>query len=269
MCGFVDYIKEQTMAFLRGQNYWSDTSNGNGNEQNCPGGQKYAVIFGATSLLAQCIAHELWIGSYNLILIARNSAQLTRLVDALQPRGSQAVLAHCSSLNSAESIDSALNWLRGLPVDPELAMVCPGVIFDDNSMAPLSEILEAVFVNTLLPLYVSEYFAQSETTKIVTISSLFAKACKKGKMVYSLSKRLAYVLINERMEISKKKHYMFLLGPMYTPMYTGPKRFYVAEPQTIAKAICRMVHARDGGILTLPNSWSYLMPLLILANCIF
>jgi len=234
-----------------------------------PGGGKYAVIFGATSVLAQCIVDELWRDSYSLILIARNSKKLTRLVVALRPSAEQLVLTHSSSLNSAESIDSALKWLRGLSVELELAIVCPGVIFDDSPDVSLSEILEAVFVNTLLPLYVSDYFAHNERIKLVTVSSLFAKACKKGKLVYSLSKRLAYIHIKERLKICKNSHYVFLLGPMYTPMYTGPKRFYVTEPQTVAKAICGTLRARDGGVITLPKQWSYVMPLLVLINHFF
>jgi hypothetical protein len=148
-------------------------------------------------------------------------------------------------------------------------MVCPGVMFDDSSDASLTEIVEAVFVNSLLPMYVLEYFADNHIIKIVTLSSLFAKACKKGKVVYSVSKRLAYVLIKERLAISNQNRYIFLLGPMYTPMYTGPKRFYVAKPQIIARTICSVVHAKRGGIMTLPVSWSYLMPLLVLINFLF
>ena len=112
---------------------------------------------------------------------------------------------------------------------------------------------------------VHKFFLKHENIKIATLGSLFSIAPKKGKLFYSYTKKLYSVFFENHPGIYRKS-YLFNLGPVYTPMYKGPKRLYVSKPDIIAKNVVEIVLSRKPGIYYLPKLWFYFVPLIFLLN---
>jgi short-subunit dehydrogenase len=227
--------------------------------------KKHAIIFGASSLIAQNIAQELYSKDFCLSLIGRDKAKINSLIAKLKPNKALTLNTYFSSLDTLEKINESIYWIEQGHKNPDLIFICPGVIFADDANIEIDKLVESINLNTLLPLMVNMFFLNYKNIKIATLGSLFSIAPKKGKLFYSYTKKLYSVFFKNHPGIYCKS-YLFNLGPVYTPMYNGPSRFYVSKPDIIAKNIVEIVLSRKPGIYYLPKLWFYLVPLIFLLN---
>jgi hypothetical protein len=227
--------------------------------------KKHAVVFGASSLIAQNIVKELYSKGFCLLLISRDRAKIESLIAKLKPKGKSTLTTFFSSLDTLEKIKKSILWVQKNHKNPDLIFICPGVIFADDANIEIDNFIESINVNAALPLMVHRFFLKHENVKIATLGSLFSIAPKKGKLFYSYTKKLYSVFFENHPGIYRKS-YLFNLGPVCTPMNKGPIRPYVSKPDIIAKNVVKIVLSRKPGIYYLPKLWFYFLPLIFLLN---
>ena len=227
--------------------------------------KKHAIIFGASSLIAQNIAKELHSKGFCLSLIGRDMAKINSFIAKLKANDVSTLTTFFSSLDTLEKINKSIIWAQKNHKNPDLIFICPGVIFADDANLEIDNFIESINVNATLPLMVHKFFLKHENIKIATLGSLFSIAPKKGKLFYSYTKKLYSVFFENHPGIYRKS-YLFNLGPVYTPMYKGPIRPYVSKPDIIARNVVEIVLSRKPGVYYLPKLWFYFLPLIFLLN---
>ena len=76
--------------------------------------KEYTIIFGATSLIAQNIAKEVYRKGHDLILIARSSKKLSNLCNSLKKSDKNDktnLLTFVSSLKNENEIKKSIDWV--------------------------------------------------------------------------------------------------------------------------------------------------------------
>jgi decaprenylphospho-beta-D-erythro-pentofuranosid-2-ulose 2-reductase len=228
--------------------------------------KKYTIIFGATSLIAQNIAREFYRKHHNLILIARNRKKLSTLSNKLKKNKKNDVLTFVTSLKNENEIKKSFDWILKKQIKPNLIFICPGVIFNDKDKILIDDYIDSIFINAILPMFIFKAFFKNKSIKIITLGSIFSSVPMKNKLFYSYSKKLFSLFFDNLFLNKTKGNYLFKLGPMYTPMYKGPKRIYVSSPSSISKQIIKIVESEKGGVYYLPKFWMPLLPFLFIFN---
>jgi len=233
--------------------------------------KEYTIIFGATSLIAQNIAREVYRKGHDLILIARSSKKLSNLRDSLKKSDKNDktnILTIVSSLKNENEIKKSIDWVLRKRITPNLIFICPGFIFNDEDEVSVDDYIDSIFINSILPMSIFKAFVKKKNIKIVTLGSIFSSAPMKNKLFYSYSKKI-FSLFFDYLSLNKTRdNYLFKLGPVYTPMYTGSSRPYVSSPSDISNQIIRIIESKKGGVYYLPKFWFPLLPFLFVFNLI-
>ena len=225
-----------------------------------------ALILGATSVLAQNIAKKLLQDGYNITLIARSERNLYEFVNSLSPADRSQIDCHIASLNSTESIEDTLKWIIENKPIVNTVIICNGVMFQDDENNTIEEYIECINVNLMLQFYIEREISALGCKKIAIIGSLFAIAPRKNKLFYSYTKRLAHLCFINAKKNTAHKRFLFHLGPMQTPMYNGPKTFYVSHPSHVASQVIKLLETGSGGVYIVPMYWKYVYPMIKILN---
>lgn len=220
------------------------------------------VLIGANSTLAESLATELVdFGETNFFLVGRNRKKLSDLEIRLKGLGKNlSIDSYVCDFSTDECIKASLNKVSEITSNECKIIVCAGYMIEDANVKNTDEILDSFFVNTILPFrYLESKRNNLLKGRLIVVSSLFSIFEKKGKSLYSLSKRIFYKLFDN---LSLQDTTIILMGPMYSPMYKGAIRFYVRPPKEIALSILSIVNKKSEGIFWIPKFWKYLSPIL-------
>ena len=226
--------------------------------------KKTIVVFGASSTIASEIVLLLSKNHDEIILVGRNKNKIESLKKKIIKNNTNVtnVDQFFSPLNSCNEIEKTFKWLKKKLYSPSMAFVCPAFLFKDNELISSKNYIEALNVNTLLPIMVTDFYSMTNT-KIITLGSLFSITPRKNNYFYSYSKKIFHTYFkNMNLAEQKQKNYLFLLGPTNTPMYFGHRTFYVSSPIKIAEKIIKTISKKKSGIYVLPKAWIIFLPLI-------
>ena len=226
----------------------------------------WVVFFGGTSKIAEHLVRQCLNDGRHILFIGRSANKMAIFMKGMSLAENDLVRFHTNPLNTQCAIEASLSWVDACAVTIDTVYICAGTIFEEEVEEDITRYIESLNVNTLLPLVVTKHFHKYENVKIITLSSLFALAPKRRKNFYSYSKKIFLVFHRAWTAKQVKKHYIFLLGPVYTPMYSGPRRFYVTEPGKVATKILEVVKLDSGGSYIVPGWWALLLYPLTLLN---
>ena len=226
--------------------------------------KKNIVVFGASSKIASEIVLLLSKEYDEIILIGRSKNKIESLKRKIIKNNSNVKnVDHLfTPLNSSDEIKKSFKWLTKKLNSPSMVFVCPAFLFKDNEHISSKSYIEALNVNAILPIMVCDFYS-STNAKIITLGSLFSIIPRKNNYFYSYSKKIFHTYFkNMDLVEQKEKNYLFLLGPVNTPMYVGHKSFYVSSPIKIAQKIVRTVSRKNSGMYILPKAWTFFLPLI-------
>ena len=226
--------------------------------------KKTIVVFGASSVIASEIVLLLSKQNYVIVLIGRSKHKIESLKKkVLKKNTKETKVDHFfSSLNSINEIEKTFKWLNKKLYKPSMVFVCPGFLFKDNEPLSSKSYIEALNINAVLPIMVTDFY-NGTNTKIITLGSLFSITPRKNNYFYSYSKKIFHIYFKNMNLIDQNENkYLFLLGPTHTPMYVGPKSFYVSSPKKIAGKIVKIITNRSSGTHILPKAWIVFLPLI-------
>jgi short-subunit dehydrogenase len=226
------------------------------------------VLVGANSALAESLALNLVrCGETNFLLISRSRVKLDKLRDKLKILNSKAVVEYfISDFSCDEGIKSSLDWIGENSTSKSTIVICAGLMIEDKEINGGGDVLDSIYLNTILPLRFLEKKATNNLSgRIIIVSSIFSLFEKRGKILYSLSKRIFYKIY---LKYNLSDSVLILMGPIYSPMYTGKKRFYVRSPSEISNSIVEIMYNKSNGVHVLPRFWKLFLPLLCIITWI-
>ena len=228
---------------------------------------KSALIFGATSAIAQEVAKILARQGAKLFLVARDEAKLSALAENLhvltghRPEFKEIDFSSIDQI--AAVIQQARNRLGGL----DMILVAHGTLPDQRICeSDPEEALEAMRVNLLSIVAILTVAAnemeQQRRGCIAVISSVAGDRGRQSNYVYGAAKGgLTVFLQGLRNRLAKSGVTVVTIKPGFvdTPMTAHlPKNFLFAQPATIASGIVKGIeHRRD--VVYVPFFWRFVM----------
>ena len=218
-------------------------------ERYNPQGGKWAIVTGASRGIGECLCRELALQGFNLLMIARSTAQMEKLAGELQRR-------HAGGQFRPLAVDCAAAWpqIEGVlraAIDP----LDVSVLVNNAGMAP-SKIGEferesPEFMGRLLALNVEfptflthlviPKLKQNPSGCIVNIGSSSAANCMPYFSLYSASKGFLAVFSSALAAELAPFHIdvqVFEFGPVATDMISNPKQnILIQNPAVTAQLI--------------------------------
>jgi decaprenylphospho-beta-D-erythro-pentofuranosid-2-ulose 2-reductase len=228
---------------------------------------KSALIFGATSAIAQEVAGILGRQGVELFLVGRDETKLSALAENLHVltgrRPDFKGIDFSSTHQIAGVIQQARNSLTGL----DTILVAHGSLPDQRLCeSNPEEALEAMRVNLLSAVAILSVAAnemeQQQRGCIVVISSVAGDRGRQSNYVYGAAKGgLTVFLQGLRNRLAKSGVTVVTIKPGFvdTPMTAHlPKNLLFAQPAAIAAGIIKAIeHKRD--VVYLPFYWRFVM----------
>ena len=228
-----------------------------------------AVILGARSLIAQALARELAGKGWDLVLAARNSAELEPLASDISLRCGQTVdvvefdaLNHGVMASLGEQIESSCGPFQ-------LVVLVFGYLGNASSnchaTSEIERILDTNFVGAAICLqHLAEYLERRAVagSGIIGISSVAGDRGRQSNYLYGAAKGgLSLFLQGLRNRLGRSGCHVLTVKPGFvdTPMTEGMEGlFLVAPPGRVASDIIKAFEARRDVLYT-PWFWRYIM----------
>jgi hypothetical protein len=208
----------------------------------------YDVFIGASSELCTFFLKDNKNSFNNIILIARDKKKLNSLLNDLNNHNVRIIII---DLSCDKSIDSLINKLRKIKI--KNLFYFAGVNEPDKDFNISNN---SIWLNALLPVILQN--SNLNFKKFINISSLFAYAPKKGRLIYSYTKLIPLLL-------NSKKVLNVILGPIYSKKTSIP--FFLAENKNnFSKKLYVNMKNNKFGNIYIPRFWYYFLPLLRIIN---
>lgn len=220
-----------------------------------------AVIFGATSAIAQETARILSARGASLFLVARNEAQLATVAADLRTRGASEVTAVVADLNDLARHPALVAEAGAF----DLLLIAHGVLGDpattDHDVAAAELVLRTNLVSPVSLLTLAAEGARRGAC-LAAISSVAGDRGRAKNGVYGTSKAgLDAFLSALRQRLAIRGVRVLTLKPGFvdTPMTAGlPKGPLFASASQVARGIVRAVD-RGSEVVYLPGYWRLIM----------
>ena len=228
---------------------------------------KSALIFGATSAIAQEVAKILARRGAKLFLVARDETKLSALAENLHVLSGRAPDFRAIDFSSTDQITAVIQQAKDRLGGLDMILIAHGSL-PDQSVCENSpkEALEAMRVNLLSVVAILTVAAnemeQQRRGCIAVISSVAGDRGRQSNYVYGTAKGgLTVFLQGLRNRLTKSGVTVVTIKPGFvdTPMTAHlPKNFLFAQPATIASGIIKAVeHKKD--VVYLPFLWRFIM----------
>lgn len=225
------------------------------------------VIAGATSAIAIQFAHEVAKGGHHLILLGRNSANLSALQADLHFRYSTSVDCIFFDALKTDEHEAIAKKCLDLAKGPINLLVAFGVMFSgmasDNSVAQAVATVNANFTGVVSTIFsFMPYFKQQKQGHIVILGSVAGDRGRESNFVYGSAKAalipfcdgLRATLLSDNVSVTLMK-----LGFIDTPLTFGkPGVFLVAKPEDCARA-CLLAAKNKKAEKYFPWFWRWIM----------
>lgn len=228
-----------------------------------------AVIFGATSAIAQAVTRSLAQRHCQLVLVGRHEQRLQALADDLMLRGAKAVsiITQDLSEHTLEYDQLTANVLAQLDGPLDLALIAHGTLPDQATVqATHQATFDAIQLNALsyiglLTVLANTCEAQGHGT-LVAISSVAGDRGRQSNYVYGSAKGMITLFCQGlRNRLAKSNVHVITVKPGFTdtPMTADfPKGPLWAKPEQVAAGILTAID-KQKDIVYLPGFWKYIM----------
>lgn len=226
-----------------------------------------AVVFGATSAIAQQAVRLLAIRGAELVLVGRNAARLEAVAADARVRGARAVATEVADLDDRERhgplLDEAFRILRRV----DLVLVAQGVLAGSDACEASPETAERVLVSGLVgpALLLQEAglrLAAQGGGALVALSSVAGDRGRQSNYAYGAAKAgLTAFLSGLRNRLHRRGVRVVTVKPGFvdTPMTAGvEKNALFVPPAVVARSILRAVERRRD-VVYVPGFWRWIM----------
>ncbi len=226
-----------------------------------------AVVFGATSAIAQQAIRLLAARGAELVLVGRNPSRLEAVAADARVRGARAVAAEVADLDDRERhgplLDEAFRILRRV----DLVLVAQGVLAGSDACEASPATAERVLVSGLVgpALLLQEAglrLAAQGGGALVALSSVAGDRGRQSNYAYGAAKAgLTAFLSGLRNRLHRRGVRVVTVKPGFvdTPMTAGvEKNALFVPPAVVARSILRAVDRRRD-VVYVPGFWRWIM----------
>lgn len=226
-----------------------------------------AVIFGASSAIAEETARQLALRGAELFLVARRQDKLDLMAADLAVRGAAKVTSYIMDMNDFAAHQACLDSAQKQLGQLDLVLVAHGTLGDQQACEQSVELtLDELNTNgvsviaLLTPL--ANLMANQGHGTIVVISSVAGDRGRQSNYVYGAAKALVTTFLQGlRNRLSKQGVHVVTVKPGFvdTPMTAAfDKGLLWAKPEAIARGILQAVD-KQKNVVYLPFFWRYIM----------
>lgn len=226
------------------------------------------VVLGATSEIAQHTQRILARGQKEMLLVARSSERLRSVAADLRVRGARQVIEYTADLADVSQHAQLASFVLGNFPDFDSVLLAYGSLLPQEKCRHSVELSllewQTNFTSaaSLLTLF-ADILEQRGSGCLAVITSVAGDRGRSSNYVYGAAKAGLNVFLQGlrgRLHRSKVRVLTIKPGPVRTPMTSEmPQGKLFADPEGVAKDICR---ALDGGrqeTLYTPARWRYIM----------
>jgi len=226
-----------------------------------------AIVFGATSAMAQQTIRLLAAANAELVLVGRDRERLAAVSADALARGAGLVEQLVADLDEASRFEALLASAFGRLGRVDLVLVAQGLLGDmrdcDRDPALAARVLRTNFTAPALLLeQVAARMASQGSGTIVAISSVAGDRGRGSNHVYGAAKGgLAIYLAGLRNRLFSSGVHVVTVKPGFvdSPMTAGvPRNRLFAPPSAVAVAILRAVERRSD-VVYVPGFWRAIM----------
>ncbi len=226
-----------------------------------------ALIFGATSAMAQQVARRLAAAGAELVLVARDERKLGSVVADARIRGASRVEAMAADLNESDRHESLVAGAFETLREVDLVLVAQGLLGDSDACEREASLAARVLLTNfaspaLLLERVARRMARQGSGTIVGISSVAGDRGRQSNYVYGSAKAgLTAYLAGLRNRLAPAGVHVVTVKPGFvdSPMTAGlEKNRLFAPPSAVAEAILRAVERRRD-VVYVPGFWRLIM----------
>jgi decaprenylphospho-beta-D-erythro-pentofuranosid-2-ulose 2-reductase len=223
------------------------------------------LIFGATSAIAQEIAHVYAARGARLVLIGRNAEKLDALVKSI---GSPVVASQSADLNQTAGSPGLVNEaIKALGGGLDVAVIAHGLLGDqlatERDFAQAREVIATNFLSVvalLIPL--ANHLESAGSGHLAVLSSVAGERGRPRNYTYGAAKGALTIYmqgLRSRLGGRGIGVHTIKLGPVDTPMTVDhAKTLLFARPPGVASAIVRAIDAGRGETFV-PGFWRVIM----------
>jgi short-subunit dehydrogenase len=225
------------------------------------------LILGATSGIAQRVAHLMAHRGDELFLVARNTERLETLAADLRIRTPSRIHIATADLDLTESHSALIGRVLEEMGQVDTALIAHGLLGDQCvTQREYSEAARLFRTNLLSPVslltLLGEYFEDRRAGVLAVLSSVAGDRGRQSNYVYGASKAALSVFAEgmcNRLFRSGVRVLTIKLGMVRTPMtmHLPPSPLF-SDPDVVAGAIVRALDARNGEVYV-PRYWWVIM----------
>lgn len=233
---------------------------------------KTAVIFGATSSIAQAVSQQLAERGMTLLLVGRNQDKLKQVQSDLQTRGAKQCQIMVQDLANITDYDTLISQVMNRLGRIDLTLIAHGTLpeqkeIEQNIHQTMNEIkLNGLSVIGILTVLANHLVFQRSGT-IAVISSVAGDRGRQSNYVYGAAKAMVTTFVDGlRGRLLKNGVHVLTIKPGFvdTPMTADlPKGALWAQPEKVAKDIVKAIDKKKNVLYT-PFFWRFIM--LIIKN---
>ena len=233
---------------------------------------KTAVIFGATSSIAQAVSQQLAERGMTLLLVGRNQEKLEQVQTDLQTRGAKQCQIMVQDLANITDYDTLISQVMNRLGRIDLTLIAHGTLpeqkeIEQNIHQTMNEIkLNGLSVIGILTVLANHLVFQRSGT-IAVISSVAGDRGRQSNYVYGAAKAMVTTFLDGlRGRLLKNGIHVLTIKPGFvdTPMTADlPKGALWARPEKVAKDIVKAIDKKKNVLYT-PFFWRFIM--LIIKN---
>ena len=230
---------------------------------------KTALILGATSAIAECVARLFAAEGMRLLLVGRNSQRLQAIASDLSARGAAGAEIETQDLAAATPVQPAFDRLAArLGGRIDYVLICHGILGDqtlaEGDQMEAERILSANFSSAVLwSLVAANHLRRQKHGSLVVLGSVAGDRGRRANYVYGAAKAGIAALcegIAHEFAATGPKAVVVKIGPTDTPMTEGfdKKGLLWSKPDKVAAIIRR---AANGGrpVVYAPGFWRWIM----------
>jgi len=226
------------------------------------------VVLGATSAIAQAVERRLASEGKEFLLVARSPQRLQELEADLRVRGARQVLTLSSDLADSSQHSALLDFAHKQFSGFDTVLLAYGTLSDQRECRHSAALAEREWHTNftspaaLLTLF-ADHFEPLKAGCIAAITSVAGDRGRRSNYVYGAAKGgLSLFLQGLRSRLHPSGVHVITIkpGPVDTPMTAHlPRTPMLANPDSVARDICRALKKRSPDVLYTPRIWQYIM----------